>query len=181
MLSGKIACEIARRLPSVSEKDHFGSDAFYANKRIFATVWHSKNQVNVRLSPDQQRSFLEMDGEALVEIPNAWGGQGWTTVCLEFVERQLFTEVLKAAWETSAVKFSRTPRKTSANQRKSPKSQAKKKRKTKTRFSPSLEPFRITRGDFTEASDRSGNGLDQVWKPGAPCLKTCLHWVCSTI
>jgi hypothetical protein len=125
MLSSKMACEIARSLPNVSEKDHFGSDAFYANKRIFATVWHNKNQVNLRLSPEQQYSFLEKDGEAFIEIPNAWGGQGWTTVQLEFIDRALFAAAAKAAWETSAIKFSRTPASKS-----SPKKTAKKKRKS---------------------------------------------------
>jgi hypothetical protein len=116
VLSSKSACEIARALPNVSEKDHFGSDAFYANKRIFATVWHNKNQVNVRLTPSQQKTFLETDGEALIEIENAWGKQGWTTVQLDFVDRKLFTEVVKAAWESSAMKMPKASgNKTKAN------------------------------------------------------------------
>jgi hypothetical protein len=109
MLNSKTACELVRSLPDVTEKRHFESDGFYANKRIFATVWHDKKQVNVRLSLSQQRVFLEADGEALIEIPNAWGKQGWTTIQLEFIDRAFFMQILKAAWESSAKKFSHGP------------------------------------------------------------------------
>lgn len=111
MISSKIACEVIRKLSSdVSEKDHFGSDAFYANKRIFATVWHKENKVNIRLTPDLQRKFLETDGEAFSEIDNAWGRQGWTTVQLEFVDKGLFSDAVQAAWDSSNIKSSRTPK-----------------------------------------------------------------------
>lgn len=111
MISSKIACEVIRNLSSdVSEKDHFGSDAFYANKRIFATVWHKENKANVRLTPDLQRKFLETDGEAFSEIDNAWGRQGWTTVQLEFVDKSLFSDAVQAAWDSSNIKSSRTPK-----------------------------------------------------------------------
>jgi hypothetical protein len=36
MNSSKQACEMARSLKGVTDKDHFGSDAFVANGRIFA-------------------------------------------------------------------------------------------------------------------------------------------------
>jgi hypothetical protein len=55
MLSTKTACKMAGALDGVTLKDHFGSDAYCANKRIFATVWHEKNEVNLRLSVEQQR------------------------------------------------------------------------------------------------------------------------------
>src|SRR3954469_20388450 len=106
MLSSKSAAEMAAALPDVSMKDHFGGDAFYANKRIFATVWHDNNEVNVRLKPTQHHYSQEKGGEAFRVIPNSWGQQGWIAICLEFIEKELFEEALKAAWETSVVKFS---------------------------------------------------------------------------
>ncbi len=101
MLSFDSAVQIARSLEGISEKDHFGSDAFYANKRIFATFWPDKNEVNVRLSPEEQMRYLE-EPEAFVQIDNAWGRQGWTTVLLKFVSRKSFESALKAAWAHSA-------------------------------------------------------------------------------
>ena len=110
MISSKTACEIIRKLSDISEKDHFGSDAFYANKRIFATVWHNENKVNVRLTPELQRQFLETDGEAFEEIDNAWGRQGWTTIQLEFVDKSLFSDAINAAWNYSAIKTKSKPK-----------------------------------------------------------------------
>jgi hypothetical protein len=124
MVRSQTACELARKLPDVSEKDHFGGDAFYANKRIFATVWHEKKQVNLRFSPELQREFLATDGEAFTEIDNAWGRQGWTTAQLEFIDRPLLEKALQAAWEQAGVKKKRPPKKAIA---KSKKNSARKK------------------------------------------------------
>jgi hypothetical protein len=110
MLSSKTACEIARKLPDVSEKGHFGSDAFYANKRIFATVWHDKQQVNVRLSPEQQQAFIRRKPDAFFQIDNAWGRQGWTSIGLADVDRALFKAAIETAWENAVTRSSRPAR-----------------------------------------------------------------------
>lgn len=111
-LTPRIVCEMAHALDGVTEKDHFGSDAFMANKRIFATVWHDKNGVNLRLSLKDQRNFMEQDGEGFVEIDNAWGREGWTKVQLEFVDSKLFEDALQAAWRHSAITLKKVnPRK----------------------------------------------------------------------
>jgi hypothetical protein len=104
MISTQMVCKMAQSLDGVTEKDHHGSDAFVANGRIFATVWHDRNEVNLMLNRDQQRKFLEIDGEGFVEIDNAWGRAGATKVQLSFVDRKEFADALKAAWQNSAVK-----------------------------------------------------------------------------
>ncbi len=110
MITPQAACQIARDLPGVSEKDHFGGDGFYVNKRIFATVWPAKNEVNVRLKPEQQTAFIEKKAKAFAAVPNAFGRQGWTTISLAFVDKKLFTQALAAAWENGALKTARVPR-----------------------------------------------------------------------
>jgi len=95
---------MARALDGVTEKDHFGSDAFVANKRIFATVWHNKNEVNLMLNEQQQRELLVRDGsEGFNQLDNAWGKDA-INVQLEFVDPKIFSEALKAAWVNSANK-----------------------------------------------------------------------------
>jgi hypothetical protein len=101
-MNTKTACKMAAALEGVTEKDHFGSNAFHAHKRIFATVWHEKKTVNLRLTPEQQAEFLELDGDAFSIVPNAFGKQGWTTAHLEFCDKEQLAGALKAAWETSA-------------------------------------------------------------------------------
>ncbi len=102
MISPRVAAAMVRKFADDDPKFHFGSDAFSANKRIFATVWYDKNTVNLRLSPDEQKRLLLLDGEGFVEIDNAWGKQGWTTVQLEFVDKEQFLDALKSAWLNSA-------------------------------------------------------------------------------
>lgn len=103
-LTARQVCEMARSLEGVTEKDHFGSDAFCANGRIFATVWHDKNECNLMLNLEQQRNFLAIDGEGFSQIDNAWGRKGATNVQLDFVDREQFLDALKAAWVNSASK-----------------------------------------------------------------------------
>lgn len=98
------AHEIAMKLEGVTLKDHFGSDSYSANKRMFFTLWSSKKQGSLRLSPVDQREFLASDADAFSEIDNAWGKQGWTTVHLEHIRADEFEKALVAAWKYSAVK-----------------------------------------------------------------------------
>ena len=101
-MNTKSAGKAAMSLEGVTTKDHFGSDAFYANKRIFATVWHEKNTVNLRLDPEKQEHFLGVDGDAFAPVDNAFGKQGWTTVFLDYVDDGDFKAAVKAAHELSA-------------------------------------------------------------------------------
>jgi hypothetical protein len=104
MLKAKRACELVRELPDVTEYDHFGSNAFKAKGGTFATVWTEKNTVNLRLTPEEQRRFVALDGEGFIEIDNAWGRQGWTTANLDFVDEQAFRAALLAAWHRACEK-----------------------------------------------------------------------------
>ncbi|MBI3556097.1 MAG: MmcQ/YjbR family DNA-binding protein [Deltaproteobacteria bacterium] len=98
-INTRTACEMARSLEGVTEKDHFGSDAFVAFGRMFATVWHDKNEVNLMLSPELQRQVLSIDGEGFAQIDNAWGRAGATKAQLDFVDPKDFAWALKLAWE----------------------------------------------------------------------------------
>jgi len=115
MLTTKKACELARALAGVSEQDHFGGDAFRTPHGIFATVWHDKGNVNLRLTPDQQRDLVLRDGEGFREIDNAWGKQGWTTAYLEFLDAAEFAAALRIAYENRLMP---TPRKKRASKAK---------------------------------------------------------------
>src|SRR5262245_16849533 len=98
MLTPKAAIKIIKKLPDLTMKDHFGSDAFCAKKKIFATVWHEKNEVNIRLNPKMQKELVS-ESDAFSAIPNAWGRQGWTKIHLEVVGAKEFEKAIKKAWE----------------------------------------------------------------------------------
>lgn len=129
-LNTRTACEMARALEGVTEKDHFGSDAFVAFGRIFATVWHDKNEVNLMLSQELQRQVLSIDGEGFAQIDNAWGRAGATKAQLDFVDSKDFAWALKLAWDHAADRaLKRTARKT-AKEKASVKPSKKAKPKT---------------------------------------------------
>jgi len=133
-VSPRLACEMARKAGSgVTEKDHFGSDAFIANGRIFATVWHNKNEVNVMIGRDLQKEFLARDGgDAFRPLENSWGDHA-ITVQLALVEPAVFAEALKVAWQNSGNK--RTPLKArkAAVKKKSPKKKSSPKKKKRSK------------------------------------------------
>jgi hypothetical protein len=107
MLSTKRVSELAKALPGVSQYEHFGSDAFRTKGGTFATIWHAKNSVNLKLTVQQQRRFVLIDGEGFVEIDNAWGRQGWTTANLQFVDEEPLRTALQLAWANAATKSRR--------------------------------------------------------------------------
>ena len=106
-MTTKRACLLLRALPDVTVKDHFGSDAFRANGRIFATVWHDKNEVNLMVTPAQQEALLGRDGDGYSKVPNKWGDGGATTAHLSFLDEEDFVVGMQLAYATSAVKRTR--------------------------------------------------------------------------
>lgn len=128
---GMVPFQAAKRfiaaLPGVTEKDHFGGDAFHT-KRIFATCWKKVGKVNIRVSPELQQDLFTRDGEAFREIENGWGHQGWMSIILEFVERADFEFAIHAAYDYSALKG--TAKKKPVARKKAKKKASKKKTKS---------------------------------------------------
>jgi len=87
---------IALDLEGTSEAPHFDRAAFKV-ARIYATLAADGVSANLKLAPDEQQLKCLTAPAAFKPVPNAWGGQGWTTVTLS----QLTTVELKAALATS--------------------------------------------------------------------------------
>ena len=124
MIRSTTAHAVVMAMPDVSVRDHAGGDAFYARERRFATLWHETQEMNLFLTPEQQKAFVDKDPRAIFEIPNGFGRMGWTTVRLAHVSRKLLTEALGVAWEIAIAKAAAKRRKPRAK----PKSPARAKR-----------------------------------------------------
>lgn len=124
-MTSQNACKLIEKLPEVSVKNHFGSDGFSANKRMFITVWHETQEANIRLPSSLQKEFLQIDGDAFSEINNAWGKQGWTKVHLQYIDAKIFEKTALAAWEFSKEKV---PASSVTKKEKSKTSKTKKKK-----------------------------------------------------
>lgn len=89
---------IALALEGASEGAHMGHPDFRVGNRIFASL-HTNNQFGmVKLTPDQQASFIEDHPGAFTPEAGAWGRTGCTRVILEAVSEDALGETLTLAW-----------------------------------------------------------------------------------
>ena len=90
---------MALSFPGTISAPHFDRTAFKVlNKRIFATMHDVSSTVNVRLSPAEQKDFVEYKKKIVYPVPNKWGLQGWTTFELKNVPAELMQEALESAY-----------------------------------------------------------------------------------
>jgi hypothetical protein len=95
---------MARAMEGAVEGAHMGHPDFRANGRIFATL-HAGNKTGmVKLSPDQQKQFLEADPDTFSPASGAWGRQGCTIVQLASAGEELLGEAMTLAWQGIAKK-----------------------------------------------------------------------------
>jgi hypothetical protein len=95
--------ELALSLKGATESAHMSHPDFRAHGRIFATLGYpDAGWGMVKLSPQDQRLFVESNPQAFVPAKGAWGVQGSTTVRLEAVKRDVLSQALALAWQGSA-------------------------------------------------------------------------------
>ena len=96
---------IALRLPEASENAHMGHADFRVRGRIFATLgWPDNTWAMVRLTPEEQAVFVEVEPVAFEPVPGGWGRRGSTQVRLEAVEVATLQSALVTAWRRVAPK-----------------------------------------------------------------------------
>jgi hypothetical protein len=78
-----------------------GHPDFRVNNRIFASL-HSKNQFGmVKLTPDEQKSFIEDKPEMFEPESGAWGRAGCTRVILSAADEEAVGEAITLAWRNT--------------------------------------------------------------------------------
>lgn len=80
------------------EQPHFEKLSFRINKKIFATVDLKKGIVVVKLSDVQQSVFCAFDNKVIYPIKGAWGKQGWTTIELNAVDKDVLKDILTVSY-----------------------------------------------------------------------------------
>ena len=90
---------IALGLAGAVEGAHMAHPDFRVGKRIFASL-HSKDQFGmVKLTPNQQKDFIEAHPEMFVPESGAWGRSGCTRVLLKAAREDAVGEALTLAWQ----------------------------------------------------------------------------------
>jgi len=72
---------------------------FRVNGRIFATLHSDGRQGMVKVTPDQQRDFIQLQPATFAPASGAWGRQGCTMVQLSVVDEETLGEAMTLAWQ----------------------------------------------------------------------------------
>lgn len=95
---------LALSLPESAEKAHMGHPDFRVGGKIFATLGPDEDWGMVKLTPEQQASFICTDPDAFQPIKGAWGRKGCTYVRLAAAEELTVRQALVEAWRNTAPK-----------------------------------------------------------------------------
>ena len=114
MVTIETARQFALSLPGTEEYDHVGRPAFRANKRTFATLWVTQQQMMVKLSLIDQSVFCAFNPAVIYPVPNKWGLQGCTLFELNEMREDMLQDAITQGWQAVMDKTSakRSPKKT---------------------------------------------------------------------
>jgi hypothetical protein len=116
---------LALQLPGAVEGSHMGHPDFRLNDRIFATLSAQERGYGVlKLTPDQQQSFIADQPHAFSPVQGGWGRMGMTFIHLHQADESLISGALSTAFHNLQKKQSEK------------KSNKKSSKPTKTRISP---------------------------------------------
>lgn len=89
---------MALKIPTAVEQSHMNHPDFRVTGKIFASLGApDANWGMVKLTPDQQRAFIEKAPEVFKPCSGAWGRSGATNVYLASAKASLARAAIKAA------------------------------------------------------------------------------------
>jgi len=89
---------MALEIPTAVEQSHMNHPDFRVTGKIFASLGApDANWGMVKLTPDQQRAFIEKAPKVFKPCSGAWGRAGATNVYLAFAKASLARAAIKAA------------------------------------------------------------------------------------
>jgi len=91
--------KIALRMRDAVEGEHMAHPDFRVNGRIFATLHPDGKQGMVKVTPDQQRDFIQLHPATFTPASGAWGRQGCTMVQLGAADDETLGEAMTLAWQ----------------------------------------------------------------------------------
>jgi hypothetical protein len=95
---------LALGLPEASEAAHMGHPDFRVCGKIFATLGPDEDWAMVKLTADEQASFVRAEPDVFHPASGAWGRRGCTIVRLRDAKALTVRPALVAAWRNNAPK-----------------------------------------------------------------------------
>lgn len=100
--------KMALEIPTAVERSHMNHPDFRVAGKIFASLGvPDENWGMVKLTPEQQRRFIEKAPEVFKPSSGAWGRQGCTNIYLAAARATIVRDALDAAAENVASKKQR--------------------------------------------------------------------------
>src|SRR5438874_12867412 len=94
---------MALKIPAAVERSHMNHPDFRVAGKIFASLGvPDKNWGMVKLTPEQQRTFIEKAPEAFKPCSGAWRRHGYTNVYLPFAKTHIARAALAAPERNAA-------------------------------------------------------------------------------
>jgi hypothetical protein len=95
----------ALSLPEAAEASHMNHPDFRVRGKIFATLgFPGQTWGMVKLTPEQQRRFVQADPAVFAPVKGSWGRRGCTNVDLPAATEKVLRPALVAAWRNAAPK-----------------------------------------------------------------------------
>ncbi|HXJ93501.1 MAG TPA: MmcQ/YjbR family DNA-binding protein [Terriglobia bacterium] len=90
---------LALALPEASESAHMGHPDFRVRNKVFATLsYPGEGWAMVKLTPQQQASFVEAEPAVFAPVKGGWGRRGATNVHLKAAREASVRRALLTAW-----------------------------------------------------------------------------------
>ena len=93
---------IALALVGALEGSHMGHPDFRVTNKIFASIHPELKSAMVKLTPDQQKTFITEHPKSYAPETGAWGRSGCTRVNLGTVDEDSLGQALTLAWQNIA-------------------------------------------------------------------------------
>jgi len=88
----------ALSVPGAIESTHMNHPDFRVNGKIFASLGYpDEGWGMVKLTPEQQRAFIDEASEMFAPCAGAWGKSGATSIHLALVGQRILGKALRAA------------------------------------------------------------------------------------
>jgi hypothetical protein len=97
--------KLALSFPETIESAHMHHPDFRVGGRIFATLGYpDEDSAMVKLSPSEQKEFIQGNPTFFKKVKGAWGRQGSTNICLPAAKVEIVRKALTVAWRDAAPK-----------------------------------------------------------------------------
>jgi hypothetical protein len=90
--------KLALSFQGTTEAPHFERTSFRVGTKIFATLMEKTGVATLRLTPEQQTVFIEMERKAFAAVTGKWGKQGWTYLNITMAAESTIKDALESAY-----------------------------------------------------------------------------------